>query len=138
VSGESFPRHLTPDELRVIADELRALGYTVTEPAIVSEPRSLGTGHEWRAVGAGMRGVLHTAGRATWFGPESFPVVCTRCLLRSDDPAAFDPCDALVERTGGAPSGRGDGVSTATAAASKTPRVPDHHPTNAQTGEHPA
>ena len=43
---------------------------------------NVGLGHRWSMNGLGGR----------------FPAVCVRCMMRSDNPGAIDPCDAVVEK----------------------------------------
>lgn len=50
--------------------------------------------HDWRPV---LKGLLE--GR--------FPRVCTRCLMREDNPLAGEPCDALAEQIAARDTERG-------------------------------
>jgi hypothetical protein len=45
------------------------------------ETPEFGSGHDWRE---------------TWVRAR-FPMVCIQCMIRSDSPAAADPCDGVPE-----------------------------------------
>jgi hypothetical protein len=59
----------------------------VTDDGDVTE---FGAGHDWRE---------------TWVRAR-FPMVCIRCMTRSDSPAAADPCDRLTADDAKPASGR--------------------------------
>jgi hypothetical protein len=61
---------------------------------VTDEVTELGAGHDWRE---------------TWVRAR-FPLVCLRCMTRSDSPAAQDPCDRVTEvLTGRDDGGESDG-----------------------------
>lgn len=55
----------------------------MTDPVVSSYPgRRDENGHEWGQT----------------FMDERFPLVCIRCLIRSDNPGSDQACDAVAER----------------------------------------